>query len=63
MQAAYGICAEVMALKISTINGNKGYCEAVNLAAQKTKFPAFSNSDVYRDFQQPEFDMRGEWAG
>lgn len=47
------------ALKVSTSNGNKEYCEAVKLAAQKAKFPAFSNLEVYRDFQKVGFDMRG----
>lgn len=47
------------ALKISTSNGNKAYCEAVKAAAQKAKFPTFSNPDVYRDFQKVGFDMRG----
>lgn len=47
------------ALKVSTSNGNKEYCEAVKLAAQKAKFPAFSNPEVYRDFQKSRFDMKG----
>jgi len=47
------------ALKISTSIGNKGFCEAVKLAAQKAKFPAFTNPDVYRDFQKSGFNMRG----
>jgi len=47
------------ALKVSTSNGNKEYCEAVKLAAQKAKFPAFTNPEVYRDFQKVGFDMRG----
>ncbi len=47
------------ALKISTSKGNKEYCEAVKLAAQKAKFPAFSNPEVYRDFQKVGFDMQG----
>ncbi|NYU11229.1 tolA family protein [Enterobacteriaceae bacterium CCUG 67584] len=47
------------ALKVSTSNGNKEYCQAVKLAAQKAKFPAFTNPDVYRDFQKVGFDMRG----
>lgn len=47
------------ALKISTSNGNKEYCEAVKLAAQKAKFPAFRNPEVYRDFQRSRFDMEG----
>lgn len=46
-------------LKVSTSDGDKGYCEAVKLAAQKAKFPAFSNPEVYRDFQKVGFDMRG----
>ncbi|WP_414632199.1 cell envelope integrity TolA C-terminal domain-containing protein [Acinetobacter sp. UBA5984] len=46
-------------VKISTSKGNKAYCEAVKLAAQKAKFPAFSNPEVYRDFQRSGFDMRG----
>ena len=45
-------------VKISTSKGNKAYCEAVKLAAQKAKFPAFSNPEVYRDFQRSGFDMR-----
>ena len=47
------------ALKVSTSKGNKAYCEAVKLAAQKAKFPAFRNPEVYRDFQKVGFDMRG----
>jgi len=47
------------ALKVSTSNGNKEYCEAVKLAAQKAKFPAFTNPEVYRDFEKSRFDMRG----
>ena len=47
------------ALKVSTSNGNKEYCEAVTLAAQKAKFPAFRDPEVYRDFQKVGFDMRG----
>jgi TolA protein len=47
------------ALKISTSNGSKDYCEAVKAAAQKAEFPAFSNKEVYRDFQKSGFDMRG----
>lgn len=47
------------ALKVSTSNGNKEYCEAVKAAAQKAKFPAFSNPEVYRDFQKVGFDMQG----
>ncbi len=47
------------ALKVSTSKGNKEYCEAVKLAAQKAKFPAFTNPEVYRDFQKVGFDMRG----
>lgn len=47
------------ALKVSTSKGNEKYCEAVKLAAQKAKFPAFTNPDVYRDFQESRFDMRG----
>jgi len=47
------------ALKVSTSNGNKEYCEAVRLAAQKAKFPAFRNPEVYRHFEKSRFDMRG----
>ena len=47
------------ALKVSTSKGNKAYCEAVKLAAQKAKFPTFSNPEVYRDFQKAGFDMQG----
>lgn len=47
------------ALKVSTSNGNKEYCEAVELAVQQAKFPAFKNPEVYRDFQKVGFDMRG----
>lgn len=46
-------------LNISTSNGNKAYCEAIKSAAQKAKFPAFNNPEVYRDFQKSGFDMRG----
>ena len=47
------------ALNISTSNGNSEYCEAIKSAAQKATFPAFSNPDVYRDFQKSNFDFRG----
>lgn len=47
------------ALKVSTSKGNKAYCEAVKAAAQKAKFPAFGNQEVYRDFQKARFDMEG----
>lgn len=47
------------ALNISTSDGNKAYCEAVKSAAQKATFPAFTNHDVYRDFQKSRFDLRG----
>lgn len=47
------------ALSISTSNGNKAYCEALLSAAQKAQFPAFTNPDVYRDFQKSGFDMQG----
>ena len=47
------------ALKVSTSKGNKEYCEAVKLAAQKAKFPAFRNPEVYRDFEKSRFDMEG----
>lgn len=47
------------ATNISTSNGNKAYCEAVKLAAQKAKFPAFTNLELYRDFQKSVFDMHG----
>lgn len=32
------------------------------MAAQKAKFPAFSNPEVYRDFQKVGFDMWGKLA-
>ncbi len=47
------------ALKVSTSDGDKGYCEVVRIAAQKAKFPAFKNLEVYRDFQKVGLDMRG----
>ena len=47
------------ALKISTSNGNKAYCEAIESAAHKAKFPAFNNPEVYRDFQKSGFNMGG----
>lgn len=47
------------ALKISTSNGNKAYCEAVKAAAQKAKFPAFTNPEVFSDFQKSRFDLDG----
>lgn len=53
------IAQDYRALKVSTSNGNRRYCEAVKFAAQKAKFPAFSNPEVYRDFQRAEFDMKG----
>lgn len=40
------------ALKISTSNGDKAYCEAIKSAAHKAKFPAFNNPEVYRDFRK-----------
>ena len=46
------------ALKVSTSDGDKGYCETVKLAALKAKFPAFTNPEVYRDFQKAGFDMQ-----
>lgn len=46
-------------LNISTSNGNKAFCEAIKSAAQKAKFRAFNNPEVYRDFQKSGFDMRG----
>lgn len=39
--------------------GNEGYCVSVKLEAEKAKFPRFSNSKMYRDFQKVGFDMRG----
>lgn len=48
------------ALNISTSDGNKAYCEALKSAAQKAKFPAFTNPEVYRDFRRAGFGMRGE---
>ena len=47
------------ALKVSTSDGDKEYCGALKVAAQKATFPAFSNPEVYRDFQKVGFDMRG----
>lgn len=47
------------ALSISTSNGNKAYCEAIESAAHKAKFPAFNNPEVYRDFQKSGFNMGG----
>lgn len=47
------------ALNISTSDGNKAWCEALKSAAQKAIFPAFTNPEVYRDFQKSGFDMRG----
>ncbi|WP_312453691.1 cell envelope integrity TolA C-terminal domain-containing protein [Pseudescherichia sp.] len=47
------------ALKISTSNGNKAYCEAIKSAAQKAKFPAFTNPEVFNDFQKSRFDLDG----
>lgn len=46
-------------LEVSTSNGNKEYCEAERVAAQEAKFPASTNPQVYRDFQESGFDMRG----
>lgn len=48
------------ALKIPTSNGNEEYYETVKVAAQKAKFPAFTNPEGYRDFQQVGFDKRGQ---
>ncbi|EMH4161076.1 tolA family protein [Pluralibacter gergoviae] len=45
------------ATSISTSRGNKAYCAAILSAAQKARFPAFSNKEVYRDFQQSRFEM------
>ncbi|MDI3362952.1 cell envelope integrity TolA C-terminal domain-containing protein [Lelliottia wanjuensis] len=47
------------ASNITTSEGNKAYCEALKSAAQKAKFPAFTNPEVYRDFQRAGFGMRG----
>jgi len=47
------------ALKISTSDGDKEYCEAVRTASQKAKFPAFTNPEVYQDIQKVGFDRRG----
>ena len=47
------------ALNISTSDGNKAWCEALKSAAQTATFPAFTNPEVYRDFQKSGFDMRG----
>lgn len=47
------------ALNISTSDGNKAWCEALKSAAQKATFPAFTNPEVYKDFQKSGFDMRG----
>lgn len=47
------------ARSISTSDGNKAYCAAVQSAAQKARFPAFTNPAVYHDFQKSRFDMRG----
>ena len=38
--------------KISTSDGDKAFCEAIQSAAWKAKFPAFSSPEVYRDFQK-----------
>lgn len=46
-------------LNVSTSDGNKAYCEALESAARKAKFPTFNNKEVYRDFQRSGFDMRG----
>lgn len=47
------------ASNITTSDGNKAYCEALKSAAQKAKFPAFTNPEVYRDFQKAGFSMSG----
>jgi membrane protein involved in colicin uptake len=47
------------ALKVTTSNVNKDYCEVIRATAQKAKFPGFNNPKVYRDFQKAGFDMRG----
>ena len=47
------------ASNITTSDGNKAYCEALKSAAQKAKFPAFTNPEVYRDFQKAGLGMRG----
>lgn len=46
-------------VNISTSYGNKAYCEAIKSAAHKAKFPAFSNPEVFKDFQKSRFDMQG----
>ena len=49
-------------MRVSTSKGNKEYCETVDTvkaAAKKAKFPAFSNPEVYRDFNG--FGMQGSW--
>ncbi|MGA7588420.1 MAG: cell envelope integrity TolA C-terminal domain-containing protein [Rouxiella badensis] len=47
------------ASNISTRDGNEAYCEAVKSAAQKAKFPPFTNEEVYEDFQMSGFNMHG----
>lgn len=46
-------------LNVSTSDGNKDYCAAVKSAAQQATFPAFTNQEVYHDFQKSRFDLRG----
>lgn len=46
-------------LNVSTSDGNKAYCAAVKSAAQQATFPAFTNPEVYRDFQKSRFDLSG----
>lgn len=47
------------ATRVFTSVGNKAYCEALKAAAEKAKFPAFTNKEVYRDFAGCRFEMRG----
>ncbi|MBK0003351.1 cell envelope integrity TolA C-terminal domain-containing protein [Erwinia sp. S38] len=47
------------ASNIRTSNGHKAYCQAIESAAHEAKFPAFTNPEVYRDFQKSGFNMSG----
>lgn len=45
--------------KAYTTSGNKEYCEALLSAVSKTKFSAFANPEVYRDFRRSHLNMQG----
>ena len=49
-----------MLLKVTTSDGNKQYCAALQTAAMQAHFPPFPNKALYDTFAQSRFDMKGE---